>query len=213
MTMLDDDRLASVLTEAAQSFDVPADGPTAIIARARSIRAEASATTAVTAPTGARPDAEGGDDERDDVGRPGRPCRPAAACDGSGTPAPARDGGRLRRRAAGRAGRGGRADTPDVPAVDLEPGAAARATCERTPLAPSPTPPAAGNTSLRPQFKTAGPTSSAGGAVSGAPLGRAGSGTTSAAAPPARSCRAAPWGGPAGSSSRARSGSGSAAGP
>jgi hypothetical protein len=35
MTMLDDDLLASLLTEAARSFDLPADGPAAIIARAR----------------------------------------------------------------------------------------------------------------------------------------------------------------------------------
>ncbi len=69
MTMLDDDRLASVLAEAALSFDVPADGPKAIIARARSGHAEAAAVaaTAVTAgPTGAPPDAEGGSDDRQD---------------------------------------------------------------------------------------------------------------------------------------------------
>jgi hypothetical protein len=45
MTMLDDDRLASVLADAARRFDLPEDGPAAIMALARS--------------GGSRPDAEG----------------------------------------------------------------------------------------------------------------------------------------------------------
>jgi Domain of unknown function (DUF4349) len=40
MTMLDDDRLASVLADAARRFDVPANGPAAILARARGVGSE-----------------------------------------------------------------------------------------------------------------------------------------------------------------------------
>jgi Domain of unknown function (DUF4349) len=59
MTMLDDDRLASFLADAAHSFDVPADGPTAIIARVRG--------------AGSSPPETDGDDDRSDSDGVGSP--------------------------------------------------------------------------------------------------------------------------------------------
>ncbi len=59
MSTIDDDRLASLLGEAASSFDVPADGRASIITRARGGAAE------VPGAPGAGPDPAGGDDRSD----------------------------------------------------------------------------------------------------------------------------------------------------
>ncbi len=59
MTMIDDDRLARLLGEAASSFDVPADGRASIIARA------GGAAVPVPGEPGAGPDPADGDDRSD----------------------------------------------------------------------------------------------------------------------------------------------------
>ena len=172
MTVIDDDRLARLLGEAASSFDVPADGRASIIARA------GGATADVPGEPGAGPDPADGDDG---PVAPPAARRPAEACRRRGTPEPAHRGGGVRRRAAGRAGRRRRVDTARLPA---RPRPRAWRTGPPRRCVPGRTRPTTAPTAQNPasQFKTYGPNASANSARGQAPLtqSQVKSGTTAA---------------------------------
>ena len=102
MTMLDDDRLSSLLGTAGAAFEVPESGPDDILARALGSPSDALAG----AGDGKDDEAgESGDDPgSDDSTAPARPAPPSATGRGRRPPSPCPVGGRVHRRAA----RGGR---------------------------------------------------------------------------------------------------------
>ncbi len=177
MTMLDDDRLASLLARAGEAFEVPADGPGDILARA----AGRGPGTGDGAPAGRR-DARSGRRGPDGTApRAGRR-RARAAHRRSGGAAPRALGGRLHRRRP-RAGRGDRraGGPPVAPDAHLGPAHVARRGSGRADRPPSrPASPASGSATSGGTASVPGATTQHAGLAAPAPVTTPNSPTTPA---------------------------------